>query len=414
MDNKEEKIIKKHKNDEKIYIQEEEEVEEIDEEEGEVEEIDEDSQIGIQILDDSLEKKKHKKSKKESESEEYESEETPKDKNNSTQNDNENENDNLRRKRRRRKEFSGPGYKCPDCGKSYFSMPALNTHRKTKHDFLKKGGGRGRGRPRKEPLIIHPEVDAPQIQEISKNQENVISYSKIESKLSHFFDEDNRKPIYGEIINRNVILDIINNYKKNFHNIISFTDNKKFYQKIMEEWGDKSSDSDKKNNENMTFINLINYKTPTKLGKGNDYININDNNIEGNHIDDNKTKTFDEAIARYLKECSNLTNINFLRAIFYIIILFRDSINNYFNETKLINNDKNIPVDEEENNYKDIYTDKNNCNDEIPGLINNIINKYFEPNSFFAIKQKDVKDIILHFFHWLYTYNYTDKKVTHT
>ena len=98
--------------------------------------------------------------------------------------------------------MSGPGYKCPECGKSYFSMPALNTHRKAKHDFLKKGGGRGRGRPRKEPLIIHPEVDAPQIQEITKNQENIISYSKIESKLSHFFDEENRKPVYGEIINR--------------------------------------------------------------------------------------------------------------------------------------------------------------------------------------------------------------------
>ena len=245
MENKEEKIHKKSKDEEKIYIQEEEEIEELEEEDGEIEEVDElDSQFKIQILDDSVEKKKVKKIKRESESEEYFSEDTPKDKNNSSQNDKENETDNdnsnhLRRKRRRRKEFTGPGHKCPDCGKSYFSMPALNTHRKSKHDLYKKGGGRGRGRPRKDPLIIHPEPSSPQIHEINKSQENIISYSKIESKISRFFEEENRKPIYGEIINKNTITDIINNYKKNFQNIISFTDNKLFYQKILEEWGDK-------------------------------------------------------------------------------------------------------------------------------------------------------------------------------
>ena len=411
MESNEQKSNKK-KSEEKIYLQEEEEVEEIDEEEGEIEEVDDaDSQFKIQILDDSNEKKKIKKKKKDSESEEYSSEETPKDKNSSSQNDKENDSDNdnskdMKRKRRRRKEFNGPGYKCPDCGKSYFSMPALNTHRKAKHDFLRKG--RGRGRPRKDPLIIHPEASAPQIHEIAKNQENVISYSKIESKIIHTFEEDNRKPIYGEVINKNVILDIINNYKKNFHNVISFTDNKSFYQKILEEWGDKKSDGDK-GNDNMTFINLTNY----------DYIISDNNNIDldGKQNEENKKRSFDQAIARYLKECSNLTNINFLKTLFFIIILFRDGINNYYNEinyNKDNENNTNVLLYEDNKDiYKNIYTDNCNYNDEIPGLINNIINKYFEPNSFFAIKQKDVQDIILHFFHWLYTFNYTDMKVTH-
>ena len=418
MENKEEeKIHKKSKVEEKIYIQEEEEVEEIDEEEGEIEEVDElDSQFKIQILDDSIEKKKLKKVKKESESEEYYSEDTPKDKNNSSQNDKENETDNdnsnaLKRKRRRRKEFTGPGYKCPDCGKSYFSMPALNTHRKSKHDLYRKGGGRGRGRPRKDPLIIHPEATAPQIHEINKNQENIISYSKIESKISHFFDEENRKPVYGEIINKNIVTDIINNYKKNFHNIVSFTDNKLFYQKILEEWGDKKINENGNNNENMTFINLTNYKSP----KGNEYINISEINIlDGKEKDENKKRTFDQAITRYLKECSNLTNINFFKTIFFIIILFRDGINNYFNEINLNKNNSLISLYEDtKNNYETIYTNNSKYNDEIPGLINNVISKYFEPNSFFAIKQKDVQDVILHFFHWLYTFSYTNKKVTH-
>ena len=410
MEIKERKTYKKSKEDEKIYIQEEEEVEEIDEEEAEIEEVDKsDSQVNIQILDDSLEKKKVKKNKKESESEAYSSEETPKEKNSSSQNDKENETDNdnsnaLKRKRRRKKEFNGPGHKCPDCGKSYFSMPALNAHRKTKHDLLKKGLGRGRGRPRKEPLIIHPEASPPQIHEIEKNQENIISYSKIESKLSHIFEEENRKPVYGEVINKNVISDIISNYKKNFQNIISFTDNKTFYQEIMDEWGDKKGINEKGNNDNMTFINLSN----------NDCLNIPDNNNE-NFKNENKRRTFDQAVTRYLKECSNLTNINFFKTIFNIIVLFRDGVNNYFNETNSENNNINSVNILEENNikYEKIYTNNSIYNDEIPDLINNIISKDFEPNSFFAINQKDVQDIILHFFHWLYMFNYTDKKVTH-
>ena len=419
MSNKEEKSHKKSK--EEIYIQEEDEIEEIDEEEGEIEEVDdEDSQIGIQILDDSQERKKTKKKyKKESESDDYFSEDTPKDKNDSSQNDNDDDNSNhLKRKRRRRKEFTGPGYKCPDCGKSYFSMPALNAHRKVKHDFLKRGGGRGRGRPRKDPLVINTGMEVSQIHEINKNQENIVSYSKIVSKTEHLFDEENRKRSYGEVINKNTILEIINNYKKNFHNIAYFTDNKKFYQKIMEEWGDIKNENEKGNiNDNMTFINLTNCKTPTKHGKGSDYININENNnFEENLKDDNKKKTFDEAIVKYLKECSTLTNIKFLKTIFFIIILFRDGINNYFNEIKSINinnNNSSLLLNDENINNENIYTENNNCNGEIPGLINKIISKYFEPNSFFGIRQKDVQDIILHFFHWLYTSNYTDKKVTY-
>ena len=150
-------------------------------------------------------------------------------------------------------------------------MPALNAHRKVKHDFLKRGGGRGRGRPRKDPLVINTGMEVSQIHEINKNQENIVSYSKIVSKTEHLFDEENRKRSYGEVINKNTILEIINNYKKNFHNIAYFTDNKKFYQKIMEEWGDIKNENEKGNiNDNMTFINLTNCKTPTKHGKGSD------------------------------------------------------------------------------------------------------------------------------------------------
>ena len=316
---------------EKIYIPEEEEnIEEI-EEDADVEEVDEeDSQAEIQILEDSPNRKKRKKVKKDSESEYYSSEESHKDKNTSTLNENDNDNDNdnsnhLKRKRRRKKEFEGPGFTCPECGKSYFSTPALNAHRKTKHEYLRGDWGRGRGRPKKDPQLDNS-GDIPQIQEIKTDEANVVSYSKIDNKMNRFFEGENRKPMYGEIINKGTIWGIIGEYKKNYEGIINELDeNNNFYDKIMDEWESKKSEKDKngENEDNMTFINLTNYKS------SNDYINIDSNNINGKQ-NENKKKSFDFALCKYLKECAHSTNIHFLKIIYFVLILFREGINNYF------------------------------------------------------------------------------------
>ena len=54
-----------------------------------------------------------------------------------------------RRKRRSKNEQEGRCFRCPDCGKSYLSQPALTNHKKTKHDYNINGEKKGRGRPRK-------------------------------------------------------------------------------------------------------------------------------------------------------------------------------------------------------------------------------------------------------------------------
>ena len=256
MSNPEEKSEKKNTNnkpkEEKIYIPEDEEnIEEIDEIENDVEELDEeDSQAEIHILDESSnknKKNKRKRAKKDSEdSDYYSSEESRKDKNTSTLNENDNENDNdtlthLKRKRRRRKELEGPGHTCPDCGKCYFSLPALNMHRRNKHEYLKGDWGRGRGRPKKDALVEAP-GDSQQIHEIRNDKENVVSYSHIENKVARFFEGEHRRPVYGEIINKNTIINLLSEYKKNFLGIIgSIDDNysQNFYDKIIEEWENK-------------------------------------------------------------------------------------------------------------------------------------------------------------------------------
>ena len=411
MSNPEEKSEKLNQNnkskEEKIYIPEDEEnIEEIDEEENDVEELDEeDSQAEIRILDDNNSnknlKKKKKRVKKDSDDSEYfSSEESHKDKNTSTLNENENENENdpsghLKRKRRRRKELEGPGHTCPDCGKCYFSLPALNMHRRTKHEYLKGDWGRGRGRPKKEALVEN-NTENEQLHEIKNENDNVISYSFIENKVRRFFEGEHRRPVYGEIINKSTILNIISEYKKNYMGIINDISednlNSNFFVKIVEEWENKKHDGDKKENENDENMT---------------YINLNEKQNE------NKKKSFDFALIKYFKECAHFTNIHFLKTIYIILNLFREGINNYFSEMKSSNTNSSSEGMNEEK-LEGIYTEKNNCDEKIPDIINEIIIKYFEPNSFFAFKQKDVKDIILHFFHWLYSYNYTDKKVTYS
>jgi len=52
-------------------------------------------------------------------------------------------------KRRSKNDNDGRTHKCPQCGKSYLSYPALYTHIKQKHN-QNGHSGRGRGRPKKD------------------------------------------------------------------------------------------------------------------------------------------------------------------------------------------------------------------------------------------------------------------------
>ena len=54
-----------------------------------------------------------------------------------------------RTKRRSKNDNDGRNHKCPTCGKSYLSYPALYTHIKQKHN-ANGHSGRGRGRPKKD------------------------------------------------------------------------------------------------------------------------------------------------------------------------------------------------------------------------------------------------------------------------
>ena len=92
----------------------------------------------------------------------------------------------VRRKRRSKNEVEGRNFKCPNCGKSYLSAPALFNHRKNKHNYIIEGEKKGRGRPRKN---------------------NSLNYNMNENKIKfeNFFNNDLRK-IKNENNNNNNII----------------------------------------------------------------------------------------------------------------------------------------------------------------------------------------------------------------
>ena len=285
-----------------------------------------------------------------------------------------------KRKRRSKKEFDGPSFKCQECGKSYLSMPALNTHRKTKHDVGKFGGGRGRGRPRKEPLILSPDEIAPQINNTINNN-NYLCYTKIEKKFKHFFEKENRKFIFGEKIDLEFLKKNLNEifirFKGKFIEKCNFGYEKyHFFKFLIDNWNKESFDNDK-NSYNKSKDN------------NKEIINLNVNEIPNNK------EIADKVFLKYLKDCSFKTNKNYFKNLLTFIILLREGVN-------IIN----------KNNENVIYTENNNCQN-IPDYLNDIIEKYFEPNFFFGIEQKELIDIISHFCHWLFINNYTDMKVTY-
>ena len=284
----------------------------------------------------------------------------------------------VKRKRRSKNDFEGRSFKCPDCGKGYLSMPALNNHRKTKHDFGKYGERKGRGRPRKEPLIFTPDdIIVPLQNTNSFQQKTTMSYSRIEKKYKIFFEKEYRKPIPNEMIDVDYlkkIFDIIFSLcKLNFYNLdSSVTSYNQYYyfNFILTNW-----------NKNDLF-NIMVLGTEEKKEEEKE-ININEKK---------KELSIDKTFLLFLKEIAAKTNREYFEIITKCVIMLREGINS--------------------NQHNANYSSKTNAED-VPEMLNDIIDEFFKPNYFFGIDIKELVEIISHLCHWIYINNYSTKKVTY-
>ena len=230
---------------------------------------------------------------------------------NEDNNNNNNNNNNInseggkvRRKRRSKSEIKGRDFKCPNCGKSYLSAPALFNHRKSKHNYVQEGERKGRGRPRKDPLLS-----------------NSINQNK--KKYETFFDNDLRKI---KVNNDNEVINL-DTLKQNLSNVfrqckdsifpnIDNVENYSFYIFLNENWNKEKLDD---------------YEECRSSIK-------NDNNII-------QYPPLDGVFYYYLKEVISKTNKDYFWFITKFIVSFREYINkaknnvidqNYVTEKKKI------------------------------------------------------------------------------
>lgn len=282
---------------------------------------------------------------------------------------------NAKRKRRSKNDFEGRSFKCPDCGKSYLSMPALNNHRKTKHEYGKYGEKKGRGRPRKEHLILSSTDEARPLNTNNINQDANRNLYKIENQYKHFFEKENRHQIPNEKIDNEFIRKLFNfifeHYKYDFY--IS---------------------KEEKKNLNYERYGFFNYLLNNwELANQSEMLNNHEKSNEETEKEPEKpVQTIDKVILIYLKECSGKANKEFFEILTKFGILLREGINT-------INQDKE-------------YCSKN-TSEEIPKMLNNIIEEFFQPNFFFGIEISELIDLIAHFSFWLYTNNFSTLKVTY-
>ena len=266
----------------------------------------------------------------------------------------------VRRKRRSKNEIEGRDFKCPNCGKSYLSAPALFNHRKNKHNYIQEGERKGRGRPRKDPLVS-----------------NTINQSK--KKYETFFDSDLRKiksdnnDINLDIIKKD-LSDIFRQCKDTIFINVESVENYSFYQFLVNYWEKEKLDSYEecrsslKNNQN-TII---------------------------------KFPPLDGVFYYYLKDIIPKTNVEYFWFITKFIVTFREYINT--SKKDLVNKDY---VTEDKQLYSQIYSAET-----IPDMCNDYFIDFMEPNNYFGLNCNELIELIQHFCFWLVSKTYTQSNLT--
>ena len=197
-----------------------------------------------------------------------------------------NNNEKFRRKRRTKLDAEGcKAFTCPECGKSYLSTPALNMHRKLKHNYI---GSSQRGR--------RPNI----LKEISNNneKENGKGNGKLygEEKFYAFFNEESRKPSLDS--SKTITLKVISeffiaffkHFKSTFFHSLSNINSYEFYRFLITFW----------DNENQVYSFL------------------ND--------DKDTERKFNAVLFKYLRKFAKKTNKNYLynlsAVILFAVILY--------------------------------------------------------------------------------------------
>ena len=313
----------------------------------------------------------------------------------------ENQNKQTKQKRRSKNDFYGRDYLC-GCGKTYLSYPALYTHIRTKHNGKTPEGtnanqvqsGKGRGRPRKNFLLIEDNIN--RIRRENNRKMNEGNNNELKDMLNHnSFNMENFKKVEWRfllvyknlgLIKNGVVIDVENDINNENINNENESENK----------GNDTIN----NNNNLSQEDLeendvyeekkINYEYD-EIYSDNDSINNNNNNINNNNILN--------VIDSNFKSLNKINNNNNNKSSSTKKNLQNSTEKKFNNESEINNNNNtNNNIENENENYsilnileKYISSDNSNSLSYIP-IYNQI--KDFISLKKFHLTQDDDKSLI--------------------
>ena len=276
----------------------------------------------------------------------------------------------VRRKRRSKNEVEGRNFKCPNCGKSYLSAPALFNHRKNKHNYIIEGEKKGRGRPRKN---------------------NSLNYNMNENKIKfeNFFNNDLRK-----IKNEN------NNNNQNNDNgdVINLDILKKNVSDIFRQ----CKDTIFPNVDNVEYYSFYIFLNKNWNKEKTDKYEEHGSSLKNNNNNIIKSPSLDEVFFYYIKNVISKTNKDYFWFVTKFIITFREYLNK--SQNNLINKDF---ITEDKKYYTQIYNAE-----KIPDMCNDYFIEFMQPNNYFGLDSNELIELIQHFCYWLVCNNYTQSNLT--
>jgi len=236
----------------------------------------------------------------------------------------------------------------------------LTNHNKTKHFQNDPNFIRGRGRPRKNPLLPMEKDSFHQI---------------------NFFARETRKRREGEEFAYHPLTSVYEVFNSMYNN---------YKEKIFHK------------NPEMENHNLLKtYKKQLEALNTNTNTNTNNQNLNPDEINTNPNpeeinyNVIDEIFSKYLVETNKDSNKEYYEFIVKFVILFRECINKI----------KAVEGDEEE------YSVKNNA-DTVPDSCNEFITDFMEGFDYFGLDTMELIEIIQHFCNWLYDNKFTTSKLS--
>jgi hypothetical protein len=244
-----------------------------------------------------------------------------------------------RKKRRKKNEIDGRNFLCNLCDKAYFSYPALINHKKMKHNPDQA-----------------PEEDKRRSR-FKKQNEKAQYFEEYQEKIKTFFDHKQR----GD----NIIIspkEEVNNFFKNL---------------------DIESKYLKNFNDHREVLDMIIFSEETETDLQNS----------------SKSKTIDEAIISFLKNCVYKTSFEYLNRLVEYCLLFRECVNFVKENNEYTSTGPSRMIPELANDFVKFLAEKN----------------YFEMNEEnfdSSYKRMDIIDFLQFFCYWCLSNKFTKTKIS--